>query len=285
MLITGGNSGIGKEIVKVLLQRNAKVYIACRSRQRGEQAIKELLEETGRKAHLVEIDLASLQSIKAGVEEFLHQETQLHALFHNGGVMNTPVEQLSADGYDLQFAVNCLAPFYMTKLLLPTLVATAETTPSKKVRVINTSSFLHMQVSGLDFDTFTDDRAKRKKLGDNLYSQSKYAIIVFSHELAKRYGDQGIVSIALHPGLIRTDIGRNMTIPPIVLKTVNKVLAHPLPMGVLTPLRAGTAPEAAEWNGKYLIPWARLGEPHSGTSDAALGQKLWEYMEDSVKDV
>ncbi|KAF8130188.1 hypothetical protein EV363DRAFT_1450626 [Boletus edulis] len=118
-LITGANAGIGKETARVLLTKNAKVWIACRSVSKGEAALKELKELTGRDAHLLKLDLANLKSVKQSVEEFLQRETQLHILFNNAGVYGPPIGMVTDDGYDLQFGTHVLGHFYLTKLLLP----------------------------------------------------------------------------------------------------------------------------------------------------------------------
>jgi len=146
IIVTGGNTGIGKETVKELLNHDAKVYLAARNQEKAFAAIKELSEVTGKEAIFLKLDLSDLKGIKAAAEEFLSKETQLHVLFNNAGVMVPPVEQLTADGYDLQFGTNVLGHFYFTKLLLPTLIATAKTSSDGKARVVNTSSLGHIQV-------------------------------------------------------------------------------------------------------------------------------------------
>ena len=94
--------------MKALLQHNAKVYLAARSRTKAEDAIKDLKEMTGKDAIFLELDLSSLKSVRKAAEEFLSKERELHILFNNGGVMATPIEQLTAEGYDLQFGTNVL---------------------------------------------------------------------------------------------------------------------------------------------------------------------------------
>lgn len=117
------------------------------------------------------MDLADLPSIKRAAAEFTQKETQLHVLFNNGGVMIPPVDQLTAQKFDLQFGTNVLGHFYLTKLLLPTLLATA--TPENPARVINTSSLASLGVSTIDFNTVKDSPARKKFGTSNLYSQSK----------------------------------------------------------------------------------------------------------------
>lgn len=283
VLVTGGNSGLGKETAKELLKRNAKVYIAARSKEKAEEAIRELEKETGQKAHFLELDLADLRSVKTAAEDFMRRESQLHILYNNAGVMLPPVDQITAQGFDLQFGVNVLGHFYLTQLLLPVLLSTAPTTRDKKVRVVNLTSWANHQGT-LDYNTFKDGPARRKKSGE-MYPQSKFANIVFSNELARRYGEQGIISISVHPGAIDTGLLRYVDVP--VLNSLIPFLLHPVSKGVISQLRAGTAVEMADpvWNGKYLIPWGRLGKPNPKTEDLVQARQLWEYMEEQVQGI
>ncbi|KAI5117265.1 hypothetical protein M0805_000996 [Coniferiporia weirii] len=285
IIVTGGYAGIGKETVFALLRKNAKVYIAARSRVKAEVAIEELKQKTGREALFLELDLANLKSVKRAAEEYQSKESQLHILFNNGGVMVPPVEQLTSDRYDLQFGTNCLGHFYFTKLLLPILIETTKSTPEKQTRVITTSSSMHL-LHGPDFkwDTLRGTSPARTKYGTGmLYAQSKYGDIVISRELARRYGDQGIISISLNPGNLKTDLQRH--IQSRIQHRIANMILHPAPMGALTQLWAGTMPETAAYNGKYLIPWARVGEPRKDTQDPETGVKLWDWLEEQVKDV
>ncbi|KAI5115554.1 hypothetical protein M0805_001883 [Coniferiporia weirii] len=284
VIVTGGYAGIGKETVLALLRKNAKVYIAARSRSKAEATIAELKEKTGKEALFLELDLASLKSVKKAAGEYRSKESQLHILFNNGGVMVPPVDQLTSDGYDLQFGTNCLGHFYFTQLLLPSLVETAKSAPEKHVRVITTSSSgHHVHGPGIKWETLKGTSAARTKYGTiRLYGQSKYGNVVVARELARRYGDQGIISISLNPGNLKTELQRHVS--SLQLRIMN-LMMYPAPLGALTQLWAGTMPETAEYNGKYLIPWARLGEPRKDTQDPETGVKLWEWLEEQVKDV
>lgn len=127
------------------------------------------------------------------------------------------MDEITAQGYDLQFGVNVLGHFYFTKLLIPSLLAGVSTSKDQTVRVVNTASLMHHFFSRLDFHSFKDGPARRKLNSVNLYSQSKFVSsiwiqssrlllnlvqgnIVFAKELARRYGNQGIISTSLHPG-------------------------------------------------------------------------------------
>ncbi|KAF7346451.1 NAD P-binding protein [Mycena sanguinolenta] len=280
IIVTGGNSGVGKETVKALLQHNAKVYIAARSEQKVKDAIQDLSSQTGKQAELLLVDLADLHSIKRAAEAFTQKETQLHVLFNNGGVMVPPINQLTAQGFDLQFGTNVLGHFYLTKLLLPTLLATAA--PGKPARVINTSSLSHAGVSGVDFNTLKDCPARTEAGSGYLYGQSKLGNVLFSNELSRRYADQGIVSVSLNPGELKTELWRHV---PSVVRAVKNATLYPASQGALTQLWAGTTDEGKTLGGKYLIPWARVGEPNPAALDPELGKKVWTWLEEQVADI
>lgn len=282
MIVTGGNTGIGKETVKALLAHNAKVYMASRNQEKAEAAINDLKSETGKEAIFLKLDLASLKSVKAAAEEFKNKETQLHVLFNNGGVMFPPPNQFTEDGYDLEFGTNAIGHFYLTKLLIPLLKEGAKTSPDGKARIVTTSSIMHVFVNGLDFDTFKDGPARRNKFKKLLYPQSKYGDIVLSTELARRYGEDGIVSTVVNPGNLDSDLTRHMN---LISYLILSIILHPVPKGALTQLWAGTSQEGADFNGEYLKPWARLGKAKAGSQDPKQAAELWEWLEEQVKDI
>jgi len=280
IIVTGGNSGVGKETVKALLEHNAKVYIAARSEEKAKAAITDLKSQTGKEAELLLVDLADLHSIKRAANEFTQKETQLHVLFNNGGVMVPPVDQLTTQKFDLQFGTNVLGHFYLTKLLLPTLLATA--TAEKPARVINTSSLASLGVSTIDFNTVKDSPARKKAGASKLYSQSKFGNVLFSNELQRRYADQHIVSVSLNPGNLKTELQRH--VPGFVRAIMNSTL-YPASYGALTQLWAGTTDEGKSLGGKYLAPWARVSEANPAALNPETQKALWTWLEEQVADI
>ncbi|KAF9234415.1 hypothetical protein BU15DRAFT_52625 [Melanogaster broomeanus] len=272
VLVTGGTAGIGKETARVLLTKNAKVWITARDRSKGEATLRELKSNTGKDAHLLLMDLANLKGIKAAAEEFLGKETQLNVLFNNAGVMRPPMDQLTDNGYDLQFGTNVLGHFYFTRLILPLLLSTAKLVPDGIARVVNTSSNGHW-FGTLKFDTWRDGPARRKESAISMYGQSKTGNIIFSAELKRRYGEQGIVSTSLNPGQYHP------------IKSEYNWTMHDVSYGAITQLYAGTVPDGASLNGKYLVPWARIGRPRADTQDPQLGKELWTWLEEQVVNV
>ncbi|KAI0067967.1 NAD-binding protein [Artomyces pyxidatus] len=264
-IVTGGNTGIGKETCRVLLAHNAKVYLAARSESKGSRAIEELQEKTGKTAVFLRLDLADLRSIRQAAEAFVSQEQQLHILFNNGGVMFPPLDLVTAQGYDGQFGTNTLGHFFFTKLLLPILLQTAKGEPNAmpcKVRVVNTSSVGHnlfVLPGGINWESIQPGNVSlkaRTKIGTHaLYGQSKLGNILFSNELAKRYGDQGIVSISLHPGSIKTELGRHISgslFRNIIRKLAN-LTQYDVTYGAISQLYAGTSLQAEKLNGEASI--------------------------------
>ncbi|KAK0209517.1 NAD(P)-binding protein [Armillaria fumosa] len=283
IIVTGGNTGIGKETIRALLRRNAKVYMAARDEVKARNTIRELLQDTGKEAIFLKLDLASLESVRQAAAEFTSKETELHVLFNNAGVMWPPLHQISVDGYDLQFATNVMGHFLLTHLLLGSLKAGVNSFPEKKSRVINTSSGTIYLTHRIDWDTLVDGPQRRGSSTEALYCQSKFANVLFSNELARRYGDDGIISISLNPGNIDSELLRHK--PPIfkylsLTCTSQPYILYSTTYGALTQLWAGTTPEAAECNGMFLVPWARIGRPNPCTDDPAVAKKLWDWLEE-----
>ncbi|KAG8865813.1 hypothetical protein FRB97_004376, partial [Tulasnella sp. 331] len=150
-----------------------------------------------------------------------------------------------------------------------------------KARVVNVSSNGAYGAGsvGIYFNAMTDT-PQRKAKGVGLYGISKYGNVVFSNELAKRYGDRGIVSTALHPGSIETNLARYWPSP--VMRVVKFLLLYPVEYGALTPLWAGTSAETKDFNGKWLVPWARVGNM-GPSKDPRIGEKLWDWIEEQRK--
>ncbi|KAF9232102.1 hypothetical protein BU15DRAFT_81615 [Melanogaster broomeanus] len=231
----------------VLLTKNAKVWITARSKSKGEAMLRELKKQH-RERHTPTPhgprEPEEHQSSCRGIP----QETHLNVLFNNAGVMAPPMDQLTDDGYDLQFGTNVLGHFYFTTLVLPLLLSTAKSAPDGIARVVNTSSNGHW-MGKLNFNTWRDGPARRKQPKFHCMDRARQSgNIVFSAELKRRYGDQGIVSTSLNPGGIRTEITRH------VRSFADAILLY-----------AGTVPDGASLNGKYLIPWARIGKPRTDT--------------------
>lgn len=160
-MVTGANCGMGKELAQILYAKNAKVYVACRSEEKATKAIahieKAAATSTGELVFL-SLDLADLTQVKAAAQSFVAQESKLHVLFNNAGVMVGPADPplRTVQGYELALGVNCVGAFLFTKLLTPTLIATARSEPTDTVRVVWLFSFGLVQYEpedrGIDLD-------------------------------------------------------------------------------------------------------------------------------------
>nr|XP_057908713.1 retinol dehydrogenase 12 isoform X1 [Doryrhamphus excisus]XP_057908714.1 retinol dehydrogenase 12 isoform X1 [Doryrhamphus excisus] len=201
VVVTGANTGIGKETCRELARRGARVVMACRDLARAERAAEEIRKSTGNGNVVIRhLDLASLYSVRQFAKDFLDSEDRLDILINNAGVMMCP-KWLTEDGFETQFAVNHLAHFLLTNLLLHKLKSSA---PS---RVVTVSSIAH-RGGRINFDDlfFT----KRPYSSLESYQQSKLANVLFSRELARRLRGSGVSSFCLHPGVIRTELSRHV---------------------------------------------------------------------------
>jgi retinol dehydrogenase-12 len=263
VVLTGANTGIGKETTLELAKRGAHVVMACRDLGRGEAAREELMAATGGRGELEvrELDLASLDSVRAFAEKANANLARIDVLINNAGIFPQKASK-TADGFESQFGVNYLGPFLLTNLLLDKLKASA---PS---RIVHLTSMLHTKGT-LDFDSF---RGEKPYKASPAYNQSKLANIVFSNELARRLEGTGVTSNSVHPGAIATDITREM--PWIVRKLIGfmfKDVAH----GVKGPVLVATDPSLADVSGRY---WKETTEmaPSDEALDPAVGKRLWE---------
>ncbi|KAG6917173.1 hypothetical protein DXG01_003609 [Tephrocybe rancida] len=265
MVVTGkfecGNTGIGKEIVRALLLHNAKVYMASRNAEKAKAAIEELKKDTGKQAMFLELDLASLKSARKTAEEFLSKEQELHVLFNNGWVIGTMFLMETPHSMDL---------------LMPALIAAASHA-GQKARVIFTSSIAASE--NINFDSLKGTPARKKVGADQRYGQFKLANIVLAREVAQRYDDKGVITVSVDPGGTKTGLRQHM---PNWVRPMLNLLLHPPAKGALTPLYAGTI-ESTDLNGKFLIPWARVGVASAAAQNPQLGQELWSYLEEEVK--
>jgi NAD(P)-dependent dehydrogenase (short-subunit alcohol dehydrogenase family) len=204
VLITGANSGIGYHAALKLARKGALLMLACRDRQRGEDALARLsIEAPGAQAELVILDLASLASVREFAAHELAQHRPLHLLINNAGVMAPPRRLETADGFELQFGTNVLGHFALTGLLMPALQqAAAEST--ERPRIVTIASLAHkrghLNLNGLQY---TQGYAPMKT-----YQQSKLANLMLAFELDHRLrtASSPIMSIAAHPGVANTNL-------------------------------------------------------------------------------
>ena len=195
-LVTGANAGIGKATATGLARMGATVVMVCRSRERGETAQAEIAADSGSQdVDLLIADLSSQGSIRKLARSFSSKYSRLNVLINNAGTI-THRRRITVDGIETQFAVNHLAPFLLTNLLVDTLKASAP------ARVVTVSSQVHSK-SPLDFD---DLRSDREYVASQVYRKTKLANILFTYELARRLEGTSVAANCLHPGVIATKL-------------------------------------------------------------------------------
>ncbi len=210
-VVTGANTGIGKETARELARRGARVLLACRSREKTEAAIEELRSDTGSDAlEWVELDLGSLASVRSAAQQVLERVPRLDALINNAGLVRD--RGVTREGFEKTFGVNHLGHFALTQLLLERLVA------SRPSRIVNVASDSHYSAKGIDFDALK--RPTPSVTGYPEYEVSKLCNVLFTRELARRLEGKAVTAYALHPGVIASDIWRPMPWP---LRSVIKI--------------------------------------------------------------
>ncbi|KAI6090593.1 hypothetical protein F4821DRAFT_267850 [Hypoxylon rubiginosum] len=289
-LITGGASGIGFELTKMLYGKNARVYIAGRSQAKAEKAIKDiqttLTASTTGSLHFLHLDLDDLSSIKATVEAFKAKESKLHILWNNAGVSRPALGSVSKQGIELQLATNCLGPFLLTQLLLPLLQAASsdESVVPGSVRVVWTASQV-IELSAPFGGLVMSELHNPPRDSSRLYTNSKTGNWFLASELARREGPtHGIISVALNPGAASSSLFRHTP-------SVNYLawpLLHKPRQAALTELYAGLSEDIGlETNGCYVIPWGRIStnmrqdlvDATKSMEDGGLGRaiKFWDF--------
>ena len=266
VLITGGNSGMGKATSIELAKQGAHVVILCRSKERGEAALQEIRAESNNQlVDLMLCDLGSKSSIREFVKNFKEKYNRLDILINNAGVI-LPGRHLTTDGYELQFGVNHLGHFLLTNLLLETMKNNTD------ARIINVSSGAHK--AGKMY--FHDINLEKNYSIIRAYSRSKLANVLFTNELSRRLKCSGITVNCLHPGAVATSMGINRkTGFGTFITSLLKPFFLTAVKGADTAIFLATAPEVKGMTGKYF--YKRKAISSSKTSyDEALAKKLWD---------
>ncbi|XP_024114184.2 retinol dehydrogenase 13 [Oryzias melastigma] len=271
VLVTGANSGIGKETCRDLARRGARVVMACRDLTRAVQAAEEIRESTGNGNVVVRhLDLASVYSVRTFAKEFLDTEDRLDILINNAGVMMCP-KWLTEDGFETQLAVNHLGHFLLTNLLLAKMKSSA---PS---RVVNVSSIAH-RGGRIDFDDLFFSRRPYSALES--YRQSKLANVLFTRELARRLKGLGVSAFCLHPGVIRTELGRHVEswfpLLGALLRLPALLLMKTPWQGCQTTVFCAVTPGLEDRSGCYFSDCEEKEAAPEGRDDEA-ARRLWDH--------
>lgn len=266
-LITGANTGIGKETALDLARRGAKVVMVCRDRERGEAARREITEAGPHPAELLIADLSALDQVRRLADDVLERYPSLPLMISNAGVV-MPKRTTTPDGYEATFAINHLAPFLLINRLLERIEASA---PARIVVVAS-----QVEASGvIAFDDLMTERDYEPLVA---YRQSKLANVLFTYELARRLRDTDVTVNCLHPGVIATNLLSDYNGRPRALGMLHR-LSHPGPkVGAATSIRLATDPELTGVSGCYFRP---EGEAQSSKAsyDEGLAARLWNESE------
>jgi NAD(P)-dependent dehydrogenase (short-subunit alcohol dehydrogenase family) len=282
-LITGANSGIGYQAALELARHGAHVLLGCRNEAKGRAALERLLHEApGASAEVVQLDMASLASIRAFAAAFIGRRIALDLLINNAGVMALPKRELTEDGFERQFGTNHLGHFALTGLLLPALLA------APAPRVVTVASLAH-RTGKIEFDNLQREHGYE---GWDAYNASKLANILFAKELDRRAraAQSRLLSLAVHPGVSTTSIFENGpgtgNLKAIMVKVLAPVMMQNDVAGALPTLYAATSADAH--GGEYIGPdgFQELKgspvvvQPRPQALDVVVGERLWKVSEE-----
>ncbi|KAK8103612.1 NAD(P)-binding protein [Apiospora kogelbergensis] len=298
-MVTGANCGMGKELARVLYSKGARVYITCRTKEKCQKALADIrgAGSAGKGGEVIplQMDLADLQTVRTAAQAFLasDREPMLHGLFNNDGVMVGDNPGNTAQGYEEAIGVNCIGTFLFTQLLTPALAAAARSqSAANTVRVVWLSGFGLEQFApegrGVDLDTLDEP-----KPGIARYGISKAGVWLLAVEYARRHKADGIVSVAINPGNIRTELARNQG---MALKLIAGAIVYPVIRGVYTQLYAVFSNEIAtqfDYTKEWVIPFGRIAALRADlipatqpTEEGGNGnaKQFWEWNQDKVQE-
>lgn len=296
-LITGANSGLGYSTAVELARRGAIVLFACRDLKRGAAALAKLrVDAAGEcsaagQAEVVELNLASLDSIERLSRQLVAESWPLHGLINNAGVLAPPKRQSTEDGFELQFGTNVLGHFALTCRLLPSLLAARGAIPEDRSRIVTLASIAHKR-GRLNFDDLQSERSYSPM---GAYQQSKLGDLMFAFALERRLRAtmQGAISLAVHPGIAKTNLfkvgsgkGLARVAERVIAGAFGAVLNTEL-QGAIPTLFAATSPDAVgggyygsqkffETRGGDVGP-AKIAAP---AKDVAAQDRLWSICEE-----
>lgn len=270
VLITGANSGIGLEASVAIARMGAEVVMVARDPKKGEAALADAKARSGsQNMSLLVHDLGTLAGVRALAKSFRAKHARLDVLVNNAGSVS-PARQLTADGYEQTFAVNHLAGFLLTSLLLDLLKKSA---PS---RIVNVASRGHFQGT-MDFDNLHYEKGGYFIM--KAYGRSKLANVLHAAELARRLEGTGVTAYSLHPGAVATNIWNHApgwTVP--ILNLAKRLFMITPEQGGATIVHAATSDEVLPHNGRYFVN-KKPAHPSVLARDPALAKRLWDHSE------
>jgi retinol dehydrogenase-12 len=265
-IVTGATSGIGRSTALALARAGAELGLVARDPARAEETVRAIRDATGSTAVEVFLaDLGSQAAIRRVAPAILARYPRIHLLVNNAGVVNLK-RQVTADGIEQTFAVNHLAYFLLTMLLLDRL---RESAPA---RIVNVGSDAHKFVSGMNFDDvgFASGYKSMK-----VYGHSKLANLLFTQELARRLDGSGVTVNCVHPGAVATSLGKNNgTMATLLIRVLAPFFRTP-DKGSATTMHVATSPALDGISGRYFAS-CREARPSAAGTDRAAAERLWE---------
>lgn len=266
VVITGANTGIGKETAIDLAKRGAeKIIIACRDMEKANAAVKDIIESSGNKNVVcMKLDLSDSKSIREFAEAVNKDEPKLNILINNAGVMVCPYGK-TADGFEMQIGVNHLGHFLLTYFLLDLIKKSAP------ARIINVSSMAHSWGS-INLEDLNSEKHYDK---NKAYAQSKLANVLFTHSLAKRIEGTGVTTYSLHPGVVQTELWRHLNgFQQFVMKVISPFTKNSV-QGAQTTIYCAVEPSLEKENGRYYSDCA-AANCSAAAKDDNVAEQLWE---------
>ncbi|GAB0088402.1 retinol dehydrogenase 14 [Sergentomyia squamirostris] len=274
VIITGANSGIGKETASDLAKRGARVIMACRNLDTAKAVQEEIIKETGNTSVILKkLDLSSQQSVREFAADINKTESKLHVLIHNAGMALAFRGAKSVDDIELTMATNHFGPFLLTHLLIDLLKKTA---PS---RIVVVASELY-KLASVNLNNLNPVNTKPAAY---IYYVSKYANIYFTRELARRLEGTGVTANFLHPGMIDSGIWRNVPFPlNYPMKLITRGFFKTTEQGAQTTIHLAVAEELNGVSGKYFMD-CKEASLNRAAMDMEKALKLWEESAKIVK--
>ena len=266
-LVTGANSGIGKATARGLIQRGYHVILWCRTQESAASTAETLRQDEHSAAvDTLSTDLTDFAALRKAAATLRERYDRLDVLINNAGVLKKE-RATNAEGVEETFAVNYLAPFLLSHLLLPLLLATAEA--HDEARIVNVGSDAHRGAILFDADDMLTGEA-----GLTAYMQSKLALVLFTNELARRLASTGVTVNCVHPGVVATNIWRGSGILAWLARRVKWFFNSP-ESGAEGPLHLATSNEVAEVTGAYFDETSRT-KPSVAAFDEKTAAELWD---------
>lgn len=265
-MVTGATSGIGEVAAEAFAEMGAELFLVCRNQAKGEQTKSNIIQRTGNESVTLLVgDLSSLDEVRQIAHSFLDYEKPLHVLLNNAGIVNLKRE-VTEDGHEAMFAVNHLAHFLLTNLLLDRI---RESAPA---RIVNVASEAHIMVKGINFEDLSHAEGFSAM---KVYGHSKLANLLFNRELSKQIKGTGVTANAVHPGTVATGLGLQNGRLGKLINLLMKVFLQSPRKGARTSIYTSVSPDLEGVSGRYYAA-CREKQPKPWALDDAAAQRLWE---------